>query len=994
MPESSCLHIQDSASGPIRVVEVSWPMVRVGRAAVCEVRLNDPELPAEVCRFQRRGNTWQIEPIISDAVQIDGRPVNGVRLLPFDTPIHIGTYCLSLHASRLAAPNWNLYQAQEPGCPTPEMPRKAEKGVPTSWDVTPPSASLPKTGHGVEPPGATEPVSPSKSYKSPSPRPERGKPADRSGSAFRDQQLWEDRWRAAGEKLRAASPPKAPRSSVVPKPSVSPTADVGRPVPHAVPTVHTPDSVPRRGAVPPAVPVGPSPSASAPIAVERRPVAWEHPISAEPIRAPLLASPELEPRPTPPIGIALTPEAASVQIEEPTAEAILEVPVERVEVVELDLADAIDAVQAADDPEISSNLPDAEPMEICGEAIPGSVEPSVDARISSWNPTWFDRPQAGVEEPRDSELSAPQVDDASRFSAGTQWVAPADCLDTISTSYESQSVSGLATDFTASTGGLKSPETEATEPADSQETSTPLALEPPAPTEQPRERQAGKPSRAIQEQEARESASSEQVSEPSASQDLSGKAPAQDSNPDRSGRASWSARDLGVSTALSRPLDEMPRTSAVSDWPSVDDILAAHRREPSPWEQQTERMMRAASAERKPGRGSKLAKPTLAREPDCWELPLWLGWPPLAFVSLLLGVLGCLVTWSWTTEARNASIVANRLLGKEAEMMNGRPIPLPEWVVPPSPGWWRSTPRHLTNWAAFLGRSADSFEHAVEIRELLDGAVAASPVYAPARLALARLEEGGREASGEPSTRGLALSRDPVAMAWTAHKLLKAGRKDVALPLYRQALELATEAELSHETVPKFTEDETRRRYLLPGEEAAREILAGLVADRGLKFSDWSSILPEGTVAPLVAAQLLRDESRRDAESSIDLILQAPARDSEPEDADRSAEAIRHAVRAEALAMRSNWKEAEKEYREAIDGMEHQATCRSWWLNLADIELSLKNDTQWQEAIKNALASAPTSDEIARRAADLRRGQRPPAEQTSRVRSAAGLKAN
>ena len=41
MPESTCLHIQDRPSGPIRVVEIPWLTVRIGRASYCEVRLDE-----------------------------------------------------------------------------------------------------------------------------------------------------------------------------------------------------------------------------------------------------------------------------------------------------------------------------------------------------------------------------------------------------------------------------------------------------------------------------------------------------------------------------------------------------------------------------------------------------------------------------------------------------------------------------------------------------------------------------------------------------------------------------------------------------------------------------------------------------------------------------------------------------------------------------------------------------------------------------------------
>ena len=62
MPESTCLHIQDRESGPIRVVEIPWISVRIGRAAYCEVRLPEHDLAEEVCRLYRRGRTWHLVP--------------------------------------------------------------------------------------------------------------------------------------------------------------------------------------------------------------------------------------------------------------------------------------------------------------------------------------------------------------------------------------------------------------------------------------------------------------------------------------------------------------------------------------------------------------------------------------------------------------------------------------------------------------------------------------------------------------------------------------------------------------------------------------------------------------------------------------------------------------------------------------------------------------------------------------------------------------------
>src|SRR5271155_229117 len=60
MSESTCLHIQDRESGPIRVVELAWISVRIGRAAYCEVRLSEHDLADLACRLKRRGNSWHL----------------------------------------------------------------------------------------------------------------------------------------------------------------------------------------------------------------------------------------------------------------------------------------------------------------------------------------------------------------------------------------------------------------------------------------------------------------------------------------------------------------------------------------------------------------------------------------------------------------------------------------------------------------------------------------------------------------------------------------------------------------------------------------------------------------------------------------------------------------------------------------------------------------------------------------------------------------------
>ncbi len=72
MSGSAFLHIQDRESGPIRVVELPWISVRVGRAAFCEVRLAGEGIAPEACRLQRRGEHWFILPQASTD-QVDAR---------------------------------------------------------------------------------------------------------------------------------------------------------------------------------------------------------------------------------------------------------------------------------------------------------------------------------------------------------------------------------------------------------------------------------------------------------------------------------------------------------------------------------------------------------------------------------------------------------------------------------------------------------------------------------------------------------------------------------------------------------------------------------------------------------------------------------------------------------------------------------------------------------------------------------------------------------
>ena len=189
------------------------------------------------------------------------------------------------------------------------------------------------------------------------------------------------------------------------------------------------------------------------------------------------------------------------------------------------------------------------------------------------------------------------------------------------------------------------------------------------------------------------------------------------------------------------------------------------------------------------------AKPTEAREPEQWTVPLWLAWPPAILLVLLMGIAASLLSYWWTGDSSSAAVITQRLLardgssGQEREQNASEKDPfLKRWSLP-KPSWWRTTPRHLVQWGVYLGRLAPGDEQATPPRNLLDGAVRIAPINPMARLAQAQIKRN----PGEPTAlvQALGLSRDAASLAWTARTLRLAGKKATALKVYRKALEIA-----------------------------------------------------------------------------------------------------------------------------------------------------------------------------------------------------------
>jgi tetratricopeptide (TPR) repeat protein len=391
-----------------------------------------------------------------------------------------------------------------------------------------------------------------------------------------------------------------------------------------------------------------------------------------------------------------------------------------------------------------------------------------------------------------------------------------------------------------------------------------------------------------------------------------------------------------------------------ADLPSVQDILATHRNSPGP----------RPAVER--SRPRKAAVPTVPQEPGQWVLPGWLALPSVGIATLGIGLIASVLSWWWAIDASNASFVTQRLLAADG---SGRRRRLPEGFHPPGGRWIKTTAQHLAHWAIFTARvEQDGDRRATEARSILTQSLEVSPLNPTARLAMSQLEGAGGDGPGR--IRGLGLSRDSVSLAWSARRLMDSGKKEASLRLYHRALSAAVDGGLSRSVTPRFADDATTRRffYLLPSEDAVRDIVAELAAREGLAFREWSRALPRNPTVLLATARLLREQGIDEADALLDQILRDDWGATEQGQVDPRL----LAARGEALILRSRWPEAAEQYRQAIDRVDNELIRRSWWFNLADIAQRLNDEGQRQAALRAALA-VNSSDDISRRVGVLQR---------------------
>jgi tetratricopeptide (TPR) repeat protein len=394
---------------------------------------------------------------------------------------------------------------------------------------------------------------------------------------------------------------------------------------------------------------------------------------------------------------------------------------------------------------------------------------------------------------------------------------------------------------------------------------------------------------------------------------------------------------------------EPARAVKPAQWPSARDILASHQTSVNP----------RASTVPAP-RPTLEAGLTVSRQPAQWTLPVWLAGPAAAAFVVAIGLVGGMLSWWWSTDAYAVSLMTGRLMGGEGRAQRGG---LPESIVPPDGTWTRSTAQHLAHWAIFKSRDEQGQAASpLEVASLLNRALQISPLNPTARLALAQLEPP--ELGAPISQRALGLSRDAISLSWCARRLMAAGDKEGALKIFEKALSVATRDLPSRAAMPQFSDDPSVPRYLLPGEERVRDIVLEMLAKDEWTFREWSAALPKDPRTILAAARMLKKKGSSETDTLLDLVLD----DHHLNEGSRATSALARAARAEALALKSRWRESEEQYRLAIEAADDDTIKRSWWFNLADVELRLDDEIQRQSALRAALADA--SDEISRRATE------------------------
>lgn len=889
MPETLFLHIPTQNGSAARVLPLQGTVVRVGRSAGCDVRVDAPGLADVHCRFRHRGSVWTVEPVSGLArVLVDGVVIDQATPVSAGSAVQLGPVRLGLHAVvRQERPAPGSFET-----PLAIEPHAAEALAEAEAAISQVAAAPVVEGEAAS--GATNATAVEAE------RLARWQASlefrERWLESRREELWWEQRWRAASERLRSRGTPPSPVGRAVPPepgrsrpgPALGPErVDLTRPVSldRPGPSLAPRPATPARPTLPPDPLARRRPPEPPPIPpVDRSLAAW----AEEPL-LPLLDPEEQAARiawenPSPDAGPVIVPVDRELADVAPPA-ADLEIAREREsEPDALDLAPAPTAwlPAAPERPLIESDFA-FDPVVL----LPGFDPKRVDGSTA-------DTLAAPVLEPDAVAVAAPAPSTTVGRSSDRMLVALPSPKEV-----EAPTLPPIA--MPAQGSRLTEPVTAArAERSEDRTAFTPVAM---APTVEVLERTT---TRADQGQGS--------VPEPGIAREPAPQTP----------------EPVVTTPAESLPLAPLDRTAGDAGWPSAREILEAHRAQQA----------RAADGERSPEpHRRRRPVPTASQPPETWSVPAALALPPALALAVLVGGLGLALAGLWVQDESAAATASDRLLA-------GQVLPAQGLDVPglPRPSWWASTADHLYQHAVVIG-PADDPARAEEARFLLGLAASAAPLHPGVRYTAARW----RPDSATDAT-DLNLSRDIVTQALAARHRLAAGDRERALIHYRDALEMACRSHPSDAAGPKKDPGSRDGRLLLPNEDLIGPIVRELAAHPGWTYDDWSAALPDHGVALLAGYRALRDRNDRAADRVLDRLISAA-----PESIASSPwPAVERAARAEARAERRQWREAETLYRAALASTSDTRLRHAWWLNLAEIAGRLNDLDARREALDRA----------------------------------------
>ncbi len=374
------------------------------------------------------------------------------------------------------------------------------------------------------------------------------------------------------------------------------------------------------------------------------------------------------------------------------------------------------------------------------------------------------------------------------------------------------------------------------------------------------------------------------------------------------------------------------------EWPSARVILASH----------VATIEKAGKARTARPRDVRRPEPSASIAPSSWSLPAWLAATPMVLMVLAFGSAGTALSWQWGQDAREAGMIADRLLRSDETA--------PPFVVDDigeDATWWRTTSAHLALKAAALGSAKPDATREDRVLSILHVARRVAPLEPSTRLSRAMRDPSGRD----PSSLG--LSRDVVALAQTGRMLAHRKKDDAALAAFRAALDMAVRADLPRGRVPSFLDGATSKRFALPNEDVVAEVVNDMADVPGWPVSTWSAGLPDDPLVLIATYRVLRErEASADADAVLGRLLKLGPASTGPRTCSQTAW-------AEALAEKGRWEESASAYQDAIDSTDDESLRRAFCLNLGMILTRGGEKARAAEALLTARAGRG-EDEIGR----------------------------